>query len=277
MKEFVTIYFSRDRAMQLDLAIRSNFLYRDEQCDEFVLYKASNEHRRTYDILEKEYPRINFIEEKNFKDDLLNIVTNYENVIFVVDDTVFVGNYSLSHIRKAFKVPQVVGFSLRLGNNTRLCYPYNNRENSVPFFADTAYSADFFVYNWTRIPFGDFGYPLEVSSSAYRIGDIFSTMEHPIYKNPNMLEWEMDNHKHLYKFEKKRPLLACYLNSVAFSNPLNKVQRVNFNRSGNRKDYSSENLRYSFERDYRIQLSPFKDFIPTGCHQEVELVFEKKT
>jgi len=72
--------FSRDRAMQLDAVLRSFFLHCQhcEQAPIFVLYRATlGVHARQYETLKDAYPGVNFIEQDNFRDDVLRILSPY--------------------------------------------------------------------------------------------------------------------------------------------------------------------------------------------------------
>jgi hypothetical protein len=77
------------------------------------------------------------------------------------------------------------------------------------------------------------------------------------------------------EFTKIRPSLLCFEQSVAFSNPVNKVQNQFNNRSGNKIEYTTERLAQMFDAGYRIDVDAYSGFVPNSCHQEVELQFVK--
>ena len=76
------VFFSRDRAMQLDAALRSFFLHckdAEENAVICVIYKASNErHEQQYKVLSRLYPQTQFVEQRNFRQDLLNNINSYQ-------------------------------------------------------------------------------------------------------------------------------------------------------------------------------------------------------
>ena len=82
---------------------------------------------------------------------------------------------------------------------------------------------DLLLFDWTSGE-SDFAYPLEVSSSVYRVSDIEPLLKHLDFSNPNILEATLDANKSTYQATK--PNLLCYGSSVAFCNPANKVQTV---------------------------------------------------
>jgi hypothetical protein len=124
------IILSKNRAMQLDCCLRTlkeNCL--DLNCENgeetvSVLIKTDKAvHQISYIKLAQEYPNINFINEINFKEDLLRIVKDKDYVLFICDDNVFTHLFSLAEMIDALKEnPYALGFSLRLGTNIEYCY-----------------------------------------------------------------------------------------------------------------------------------------------------------
>lgn len=271
---FVTVIFSKNRPMQLDLTLTSN-----EKCciekeirNEQVIYKATDENfEKAYQQVAKEHPLVKFIKETNFKLNLYNCLKKKEYVLFVVDDCIFTNKYSLNTIKINLDICNgVLGFSLRLGNNTKFCYPLNI-ENKIPYMQSLG--KDIYAFNWKEAGEGDFSYPLEVSSSIYRIADIKPIIEGIHYSNPNQLEWVMYNY---IPSLIKKPFLLCYETSIAFCNPVNRIQEENNNRVGINPNYSIENLLNLYNDGYRIDYNLFDKFISNGCHQEKDLDFIRK-
>jgi hypothetical protein len=127
-------------------------------------------------------------------------------------------------------------------------------------------------FDWTNAG-DDFGYPLEVSSSVYRLDDLYPLLCKFSFDNPNRLEAKLARQSR--SFRQTCPYLLCYPQSVAFCNPANMVQAVAQNRSGTRSDYSKESLAALFEEGYRIKVEDYAGFAPNAAHQEVDLVFER--
>jgi hypothetical protein len=191
-------------------------------------------------------------------------------VLFLVDDNIFVQDFNLEEAVDVLKqTDQLVGFSLRLGQNTTYCYA-RNREQALPEFERRG--NNIVQFKWGGAD-GDFAYPLEVSSSLYRWQDIMPLLMAVAFENPNVLEDRLAFYAR--NFKGKRPLLACYGQSVTFCNPINMVQSVMPNRTGESISYHAEELSSRFEQGQRIQVEAYSGFVPQSCHQEVELVFEK--
>ena len=272
----VALIFSKDRPLQLELTIRTFEKYCEEFSDipVYVLYKPTTARMSyAYTTLEEKtlekHPNIKFWEEKNFKNDVNLILDNFKYILFCVDDSVFLRKFSLEDITSALKTFRgMLGFSLRLGENTQYCYSLN-LQNTMPKFKPIGKTA--LVFNWKNAGPGDFSYPLELSSSVYRIKDIRFILEKTIYENPNDLEWVLSrNATTLNNFS----YLGCKKTSIAVSLPINKVQTVNNNRVSENPEYTAKKLLEQFENGYVIDDKPFRNFISNSCHQEVDIKFK---
>ncbi|MHB8931596.1 MAG: glycosyltransferase family 2 protein, partial [Melioribacteraceae bacterium] len=273
----IAAVFSKDRPLQLDATLRSFILH----CKDFsdhdvkVIYKTSSDHYQgLYDILIQEYSdktNIEFKPEKDFKSDVLSTILSYEYVLWLVDDNIFVNDFSLKYLADTFKEQNdVLGLSLRLGKNTTYCYPLNKNQ-TLPQF--TKISSEILKYDWRSADL-DFNYPLEVSSSIYRTSDMLTFLLKINFINPNSLEGEMAaNSKY---FAELYPNLLCMEKSLTFCNPINKVQvEAIDNRTSELTDYSAENLALKYEEGFRVDVDSYNGFMPNACHQEVELKLVK--
>jgi hypothetical protein len=269
----VGVIFSKDRALQLDATIRSLMLHcRDhQQLALKVLYTTANPYMENqYHELIRTYDMVEFIKEHHFKSQLLSNVEPYPYVLFLVDDNLFVRDFSVMDLIHSLETHQdVLGFSLRLGVNTDYCYPLD-RKQKLPAFL--AVDHGFLKYNWTQAEY-DFAYPLEVSSSLYRIDDILPLLIQTEFSNPNTLECGLA--AHAYRFVNQKNYILCHPQSLTFCNPLNVVQNVFHNRAGNRSLYSVQELCKMFDQGYRIDVEQYSGFIPHACHQEMDLYFKR--
>lgn len=262
----IAVIFSKDRAMQLHLCLTTFFEnVKEKDTKVYVLYTYSNDrHKASYQTLAKEFPKVSFVLEKSFKKDLLKLLYDKMYVLFAVDDCIFCNPFSLCECENLLRLsPLAMGISLRLGENTTQCYPVN-KEQQVP--DHMAVNGNKMLFNWQTAQY-DFNYPLEVSSSIYKMDTIHQILQETNYSNPNELEWAMANNVHVCQ----KPLLISYKKSVAFCNPINKVQTSNNNRVGKHGEYSQDSLLTEFEKCGRINPSQFYGFVPNGAHQEKEI------
>jgi hypothetical protein len=267
------LIFSKDRAMQLHAAIESLFLHcRDTNAlDVVVLFKASDAlYRKEYDELKNRFPSVKFIEETDFRQQVLSMLANCRYVLFLVDDNIFVKSFSLRDAIAALdSIKNALGFSLRLSKNTVHCYTLNSRQ-SLPVFEIAGNGI--LKYSWPGAEC-DFGYPLELSSSLYRSNEILCLLSRLEFSNPNNLENQMCSYKAAFKTS--LPFLLTFEQSVTFCNPVNIVQGVyENNRFGTVHNYTTEQLAVYFSRGMTIDIRKYDGFIPNAAHQEVELYFK---
>ncbi|MHC5060097.1 MAG: FkbM family methyltransferase [Planctomycetota bacterium] len=270
-KETVGLIFSKDRPIQLDATIQSFKMHCSDSAEIklHVLYKASNQmYSDQYNKLKNNYTDIEFVKETDFKAQTLAVVRGSEHVLFLVDDNIFVRNFSLADtIGLLNKNHNAIAFSLRLGKNTTYSYA-RNRQVPLPHFWYATKSI--LKYDWTNSQ-SHFAYPLEVSSSIYRTADIEPLLEQLSFDGPNMLEGLAAANAQIYA--KSRPAMLCFEQSVTFCNPINIVQNVSENRAGNIEKYSTDSLAKMFEQGLRIDVKHYAGFLPNSPHQEVELKF----
>lgn len=269
-QDAVGVVFSKDRPLQLDAALRSFFLH-CQDADTLklnVLYTISDMvQQELYAGLISEYTSVTFIKEQDFRKDLLSLLSGPDYILFLVDDNIFVRDFSIADVIKSLSDhPDALGFSLRLGSNTTYCYS-RNKNQKLPEFQ--IIKNNILKYNWTSEEY-DFGYPLEVSSSVYRASEIVPFINGLPFYNPNSLEGLMSVNRAMFK--DNRPFLLCFNLSATFCAPLNKVQDTCAgNRASDKPEYSTVNLTKNFSEGYRIDVSAYNNFLPNACHQEVVL------
>lgn len=284
------LVFSRDRAMQLQAALASLALQAADAgaTTLAVLYRATTpRHQHQYEHLANEAAaNIRFVAEVDFRRQLMEIVgpsraapegsnsdmpkgLGGDFCLFVVDDTLFVQPFRLMAAAAALRENEdALGFSFRLGSNTTECYSAARRQ-VLPHF-DPA-GENVLKFRWLGSD-GDFGYPLELSSSLYRIETVRSLCERLKFDSPSSLESQMSLHNR--DFSRRQPALLCFTQSVAFSAPLNRVQEVFPNRTGSSQAFSAESLADLFDEGKRMDVRALTGFVPQACHQEIQPEFE---
>ena len=192
-------------------------------------------------------------------------------ILFCVDDNIFVNKFSISEIVNSLhKTTKAIAFSLRLGKNTKYCYMHNTHQ-ALPEFQSINNRIS--QFNWVHSQL-DFNYPLEISSSVYRMENLLPLLNAIAFINPNSLEGEIASRKKY--FSKALPTLLVFNTSVAFCNPVNIVQKTApKNRRGEKSAYSADELSNLFERNMRINVANFSGLITNACHQEMDLHFSK--
>ena len=285
-----SIIFSKDRALQLDLTlktIRKNF---DLCGDVIVIYKTSEQqHKESYENLKEEHSSVSFYEQSHslFVDILATIsgATSDYICLFTDDDMVYRKvEMSMDQLNNIFTVGASC-FSLRLGANT-VKRDYGDgvlRDDSIP---RSDLFPPFMLWNRTGIPTGGYwSYPLSVDGH--------------IFKRNTMLEFctelEVLNRHYSYKglprekscwsqtpneFESKlqrfwfdlSPVMACFEHSCVVNSPNNRVQSHVENRSGDQFSYTSSALNHLYVSGKRLNVDKI-DFSDIVCpHQEIDIL-----
>lgn len=268
-KPIAAVVFSKDRPLQLEATL-SSLLRRctdPERMRAAVLYTTSSAYQEgLYQELRREYPGVVFRRERWFRQDVLTLVAKTEFVAFVVDDAMFVRQFSVRTVMDELRSDgMAIGFSLRLGTNTTYCYPLD-AEQGLPEFE--ARGSGVLAYRWSGASH-DFGYPFDLSSSVYRTRDIEPLLRRIRFDNPNTMEAQLA--AGASGSGSAHPRLLCFDRSVAFCIPANLVQTVVKNRAGVRAGESAANLADAYERGCRVDMSRYDDFPNNSCHQDVEL------
>lgn len=268
------IIFSKDRPLQLDACLRSLKLH----CQDIdalavhVLCKASTPaFGEAYRELIAATTWAIFHPEQEFERDVRALLDGCEHVLFVVDDTIFVRDFRVDDLLAALgEFPEAIGFSLRLGEHTVYCYPTAS-EQHVPRMTSLSVAERPWCRSWTWAHAeGDFGYPLEVSSSLYRADDVLRALRSDTFANPNALELALANAVH--RFAEIRPVLLCAApHSLAFSLPLNRVQTTHANRASESTALNAEALLEVWQRGARVNVAAYAAYTPRSCHEEAPL------
>jgi hypothetical protein len=206
------------------------------------------------------------VQEDNFKSDLLAMTNSAACILFLVDDTIFVGDWWAVDIAEYITDhPNVLGFSLRLGRNTTYCYSYDKPQR-LPQFRGTK----ILEFDWTDADC-DFNYPFDLSSSLYRHSDLALLLKSMDYTSPNTLETALFRMIPAYQ---GIPSLACFDKSVAFAFPANRVQTNWQNRASDNPITAVDNMERLYREGWRMRVEDYSGLVTTACHQEVELRLE---
>jgi len=270
----IVIFFSKDRAMQLDAAIRSFRIHCDDchNVKKLVIIKTSSDvHKNQYKLLQKENQDFIFIEETNVVQQILDLAEPFEFVSFHCDDNMYIRDFSfLKAVNILSKNRSILAHSFRLGENITYSYTKNSPEQQPKFSVSEEYEV--LCFNWTTMKHRGFGYPLEVSASVYRCKDVLPL----VAKNPDVAVGNIESYLKNYRstFVNSSPFLTCEELPSVISVPVNRVGVVH-NRAGQTHSYSIEDLTSKFSEGFRIDVSKFNDYITNVTHVELEFSFEK--
>lgn len=270
-----TIIFSKNRAAQLDLLLRSIKERAPDLFGElFVLYEAdSPSHQSAYGMLMLEHPSVNSFHQQNFQIDLegaLHLLRD-EHICFLCDDDIvthpFTDNITPGRVLDTRY--EVLCFSLRLGDNTDYCYPLG-RKQDFPYFSYVTESYQ--LWKWPEGD-GDWGYPGSIDGHFFRREDLTDLVYGMDYNNPNEFEQGLQTRCSKLGVDMELSLMACYESSIITGLPVNRVNTTHPNRSGEMHYRDPALLNSAFLDGQRLALSPIDRKDVKAAHVELPLVF----
>jgi len=262
------VIFSKNRPLQLHATLKTLFKYGKNVSDVSVITMGDQElYKQVQSEIEAEFRvRVKMIEQRNFYLDVTRLMNPYySHLAFLVDDTVFYRPFDLvSCCQFLRKRSDVFGVSLRLGHNTSSCYMLKCSQS----MHDLKHSDDspFMTWNWNGSS-GDFSYPMDLSSSVYRISDVQQLLsEVTPFTNPNTMEHYL--HLDRKKLLDRCPRLASLPKSVAFSMPMNVTQEQFENRHAKECSYTIGELLRAFKKGQRMDTKFLDHVNPNAAHFE---------
>jgi len=212
-----SIIFSKDRAAQLDLLLRSMKRFAP-WIKPFVLYTTSNlNFQQGYNECFAIHDVDNWHEEKPFRDEVLKLIECKNKYIqFLTDDDVFINEWTEEMFLSAFgncDEEKIAGLSLRLHKGITYSYT-RNQDNPVPPIINN-------TWRWRKAQ-GHWNYPFSVDGDVYRTEHIIKALNTCIFNNPNQLEGA--GLSAVSKLFIDLPRFVCYPVPKLINIPWNRVQ-----------------------------------------------------
>ena len=289
------IIFSKDRAMQLDLLLRSIRKYvklpykimvlMKSSSEEFklgykILYREINEASPIGNVINLSQPNVRnllkdeylvFVDEKKFKEDLLNYINNYVKnpyIMFLTDDDVFI-NYMIKD--EAFDMfalqHSVCCLSNRLHPKINWWYG-QQKEVSIPLLDEGN------VWDYTKADkLWSSWYSLD--GNLFKTYDIVRLLNVLNFKSPNTLESAMKNSKGIHDHHLNvKPLMVCRNKACLIGLPLNQVQTDWKLKSGDK--YNAKYLNDEWLSGKQISMGNLKGLDVNSYHYEEDIELEKR-
>ncbi len=264
------IVFSRDRAHQLDVLLRSYARAVVNPAKLYVIYSATTEaHLASYSSLENSVQEagieISFIREvEDFRLTLLSTLEQIEtkNVFFLVDDIVFIRNVNLDYAREVDPLVEI--FSLRLSPKLRRSYTSNQRQ-MPPTFSTHSESVDKYLFDWFEKR-NEWSYPWSLDGHVLSLAEVRIITSVSDFLAPNTLEAALTSFDTLCIGRKG----SCFAESIIVNLPINRVQNEISNLSGS---VSTEYLLEKWREGFILDVDPLWRHIPLAPHEEHKLNF----
>ena len=253
--KFEAIIFTKNRAMQLDLLLRSMQLnvpdYDPEKIT--IFYNIdSREMRQSYLILKSRFPDMKWRVQNNFKKSLKDIINNVKTdyVLGLCDDLVFI-NYDNLFFPYDINPTKCQNLFLTPDSN------WNFAQNKIMIPPKIIYIGnDLYVWNWTEIKDRkcDFAYSHNIVGHIYRTKYFqellkwshLMSWEISLKRGLNFINWNGVNslESAMSRWRRKStPYMICTKKQILLHVAVNTVQTEwKGNEVGNKQDQSVENL-----------------------------------
>lgn len=256
------LIFSKDRACQLDLLLRSmeiHFADMDQHNIKILYLASSDAFNSGYDRLMSLWEDRSFTRQiEPFKTHVLKMFDYSDSLTsFLMDDNVFVNSFSASNpeIDRLLAVNGLISISNRLHLNIDYCYPASCK-SPIPIINNS-------VFNWTDCN-GDWGYPMSLDFNIYQSDYIIDKIIRTGFDNPNTLEGELHERRDFSK-----PLMGMLGHSI-INIPANRVQTVCDNKCMN---INAKFLNEEFLQGRRIVYN-MNGYAGNSCHVELPIIME---
>ena len=259
------VIFSKNRACQLELLLRSMKKHWVDKITPSIIFKTDNDnYSQGYQIVSDDtFGNALWVNENasrsQFKDLVVRMIDPAKLLtVFFVDDIVFKEDFTLDSDRMDFFINRndVVCVSLRLGRNITQCYTLNI-DTPLPFIDNYG------MWKWKGL-LGDWGYPMSVDGHIFKTSDILPKIKSIQFNGPNWLEGNLE----------KTPIEKTYMmtfdKSKIVNIPANRVQNNSFNRNMNIDVNWLNNV---FISGKRIDLASIEELENNSVHFDFEFKF----
>ncbi len=283
------IVFSKDRALQLDLLLKSIKQNFDLVEDMRVIYTASNErHDQAYNQLKFEHRSwATFTKQESGHKHLFYYIyeacclANTKYVCFFTDDNIVYQDTQekdLADALELFKDPGFSCFSLRMGFNICERQVGKDTYHSFPYhvqFLKPDSNDSIVMWDRTTVPFGDYwSYFLSVDGHIFRKNDIVNmsqlihiwTQIEKLKSSPNEFESKLQRFNYEYG-----PFMGAFTHSRVVNSPNNRVQNDAENRSGDVHSYTADYCNEMFLEGHRVNLESIDFSNIRSPHTELKL------
>ncbi|MGF1451741.1 MAG: hypothetical protein ACFB21_06670 [Opitutales bacterium] len=265
------LVFTKDRPLQLEALLRSmaQHVRGVEHAFVNVLWKASSEaYASGYRELQREYPGITFMQENQFRDDLIYLLRQSQTaaVVFLVDDLLFVNSFDLdwlSSVDLRYQVP-----SIRL--DSKITYSQPGAHPAPPPPLQPSAKQPWLRFSWTR-SVGPWAMPLSVDGNVFCRDEMLLLASHTAYRAPNSFEAALGP----YRFWFKRRQGLCLPQRAIQNFALNRVQDENLSFACG--DCGPEVLQQCWNKGERLDVEAMTQRSAASTHLVCEPEFFKKS
>lgn len=268
-QDIQVVVFSKDRAAQLDLLLRSWARHGVGAPRVDVLWHStSDRHERAYrEVFERHRAVVaRRTQQTHFRADLLRMLRlgAASRVMFLVDDLVLRARFDFAWLDGVDPLRAVA--SLRLGPEVNYCQTQARPIQPPPL--RPAFDG-WLQFNWCEA-WGDWAMPLSLDGNLFHRGEMCAILSRVPFKAPNSLEHALGPYRFL--FRRRRGL--CRPAPALLNLALNRVQSEEFDFPHGEVD--AEQLLRQWEEGLELDLSAVESLDAKSCHVVVEPAFARR-
>lgn len=253
------IVFSKDRACQLDLFLRSYQQMIGSPQPTCLVRATSEPSQQGYELLRSRFPGAKYIPQLDFKADILsNVDPSKPLTVFFCDDAIINRPFRFDSAECDFFLTHatILCYSLRLSPAVRRGYTNGGLPIAVPALDDHL------CYAWRGCD-NDWGYPMSIDSHVFRTADILPLLRAMPFSSPTSLESALSQNP------LPMPLMMVVGQQVAYGIPQNTTQTE---WDGNRtvpRGLALGELNTAYLGDREIDLDPLINHDGDQCFRDV--------
>lgn len=271
------IIISKDRAMQLDLLLRSA----DKFCGDLftetiVVYNTSTpKFQEGYDKIQRLWPSVKLIQESNFEPAYRNAVEESLHPILCIlcDDCLFYRKVSdhNDEIRRIIARDDVFSFILGIGGDSR----YSGTTGKWYKMPEFQQDGNILTWEWKTADRGEFQCPFMFAANFYKKENYVPCLEVQ-FASPSSLESSLQHTWQKLKKNKITDLCACLPYQALVHSLNNRVQDEFKNPAGNKFPFTSEELNSAYLSGKIVDLDALDFSEINGLHTEIDLIFKEE-
>lgn len=272
------IIISKDRAMQLDLLLRSSDKHCGNLFDEIiVVYNASTpKFQEGYDKIQRLWPSVKLAQESNFEPAYRKVVKESLHPILCIlsDDCLFYRNISSynDQIRKIITRDDVFSFILGIGGDSRFSGTVGIWYKMPKFKND----GDILTWEWKTANRGEFQCPFMLAANFYKREDYISCLDKSEFTSPSSLESYLQHTWQRHKKNEITDLCACLEQQSLVHSFNNRVQDEFKNPAGEKFPFTCEELNSIYLSGRVVDLDALDFSEVNGLHTEIDLIFKEE-
>lgn len=270
IKKCDVIIYSKDRASQLDLLLRSIKINFKNVNKVWVLYDFAGEFMEGYNILKQKDYGLNIEYIIQTRDTFYKIINNVINnvgteyILPLCDDDVFIRDTDISDISNYFD-DNIVGICFRRSLDLTNSYHTGQFVNLPEFDLNCPYPK----WEWKKYDMIRWGYPYQAGGMVYKTSFFKHMINVSNFDLPNYLESSMNEKRN----EWGKDYIICYKKSPIVNVSINRVQNNVLNRGGRDINYSPKELNDLFVSGKIINHSELQDMNNNCEFVEIRLSF----